>query len=110
MNIEKQTLEASSKFPTQIGYYLSGMEEVREQLRKAVKDLSDKEISAKFTTDTHSIGQLILHNAEAEWWWLSCVVAGKELDEKEAEKEVFLDVLLDDDFAAKNNSLEFCWK
>jgi uncharacterized damage-inducible protein DinB len=108
MKTEKQTLESNPDFPEQIGYYLSGMEEVREQLRKAVADLSNQEISAKFTANSHSIGQLILHNAEAEWWWLKCVVAEQKLDEEEAKREAFWDVLLDDDFASKDYSVDFC--
>jgi uncharacterized damage-inducible protein DinB len=108
MKIEKEIFEPFPNFPKQIGYYLSGMEEVREQLRKAVKDLSNEEISAKFTPNAHSIGQLILHNAEAEWWWIKCVAAGEELDEEEAKREAFWDVLLDENFASKNYSAEFC--
>lgn len=108
MNIEKQTLQPTANFPTQIGYYLGGMEEVREQLRNAVKDLSTEEISAKFTPNSHSIGQLILHNAEAEWWWLRVVVAEKDLDEVEAKHDAFWDILLDEDFASKDYSAEFC--
>ena len=108
MNIEKQVLEPTPTFPTGIGYYLSGMEEVREQLRNAVKDLSNEEISAKFTANTHSIGQLILHNAEAEWWWLKVVVAEKALNEEEAKHEAFwmfclMKILLPNDYSA-----EFC--
>lgn len=109
MNIAKQTLEPTSGFSTLIGFYLSGMEEVREQLRDATKDLSDEEISAEVSPKIHSIGQLILHNAEAEWWWLCHVVAGKDLNEMEAGQKVFWDVLLDEDFASKKYSLEFCW-
>lgn len=108
MKTEKEIFEPMPNFPKEIGYYLSGMAEVREQLSDAVKDLSDKEISAKFTPNSHSIGQLILHNAEAEWWWIDCVLAEKELDEEVAKREVFWDVLLDEDFAAKNYSAEFC--
>lgn len=68
MKTEKEIFEPMPNFPKEIGYYLSGMAEVREQLSDAVKDLSEKEVSAKFTPKAHSIGQLILHNAEAEWW------------------------------------------
>jgi uncharacterized damage-inducible protein DinB len=110
MDINRQTLESAANFPTQIGYYLSGMEEVREQLKEAVKGMPDEEISTNILPEIHSIGQLILHNAEAEWWWLCHVVAEKELDEREAAEELFWDVLLDEEFAAKNYSLEDCWE
>jgi len=108
MNTEQQTLKTNTNFSKEIGFYIAGMEEVREQLRKAAEDLSNEEIAAKFTPNTHSIGQLILHNGEAEWWWLRCVVAEKELDEQEASRKAFWDVLLDQDFAAKNYSAKFC--
>ena len=108
MGIEHQELKPTPNFPREIGFYLSGMEEVREQLREAVKDLSAKETSAKLMPNVHSIGQLILHNAEAEWWWIECVVSGTGLDEEKATQEIFWDILDDDDFASKNYSSEFC--
>jgi uncharacterized damage-inducible protein DinB len=108
MKIEKEIFEPMPNFPTEIGFYLSGMAEVREQLSDAVKDLSNEENSAKFTPNSHSIGQLILHIAEAEWWWIKCILAEKELDEEEAKRTAFWDVLLDEDFASKNYSAEFC--
>ncbi len=110
MKIEKEIFEPMAGFTREIGFYLSGMAEVREQLSDTVKDLSDAEISAKVLPDVHSIGQLILHNAEAEWFWIECVLAEKELDEEVAKRELFWDVLLDEDFAAKNYSAEFCIK
>ncbi len=108
MKIEKEIFEPTPNFPREIGFYLSGMAEVREQLSDAVKDLSDEEISANVLPNIHSIGQLILHNAEAEWFWIECVLAEKELDEELAKHELFWDVLLDEDFAANNYSAEFC--
>ncbi|MEZ5427491.1 MAG: DinB family protein [Pyrinomonadaceae bacterium] len=108
MAIEKQSLEPVAGFPREMGYYLAGMEEVRAQLRKIAADLSDEEMAAKLTPDVHSIGQLILHNAEAEWWWIECVVAEKDLDEEEAKVKAHWDVLLDEDFASKNYSARFC--
>ncbi len=108
MKIEKEIFEPMPNFPKEIGFYLSGMAEVRKQLSDAVRDLSDAEISAKVLPNMQSIGQLILHNAEAEWFWIDCVLAEKELDEKVAKLELFWDVLLDEDFAVKNYSAEFC--
>lgn len=110
MKIEKEVFEPMPNFPREIGFYLSGMAEVRAQLNDAVRDLSSEEISAKVLPNMQSIGQLILHNAEAEWFWIDCVLAEKELDEEVAKREVFWDVLLDEDFAAKNYSAEFCIK
>ena len=110
MKIEQQTLEPVAGFSKQIGFFLAGMEEVRAQLREAVSDLSNEEVSAKLMPGAHSISQLILHCGEAEWWWIHTVVAERKLDEEEAKREAHWDVLLDDDFAAKNYSAGFCIK
>lgn len=106
----KSEIKSNSEFSEQIGFYVNGMAEVREQLSDAVKDLSNEEVSAKFTPTSHSIGQLILHNAEAEWWWLKSVAAEKDLDKEEATREAFWDILLEEDFAERNYSAEFCIK
>ncbi len=108
MKIEKEDLKPIAGFPIQIGYYLSGMEEVRAQLREAAADLTNAEVSAKLMPNTHSIGQLILHCAEAEWWWIQAVAAEKELNQEEARREAYWDVLLDTEFASKNYSAQFC--
>ncbi len=92
MEINRQTLEPVEGVPIQIGYYLAGMEEVRDQLREAVRDLSNNVTHAKLRPDTHTIAQLILHCGEAEWWWIQCVVNGREIDE-ELKASVFWDVL-----------------
>lgn len=108
MKIKKVELNSNPNFSEQIGFYINGMAEVREQLTDAVNDLSNEEISAKVLPSVHSIGQLILHNAEAEWWWLKCVAAEKDLNEEEVKREAFWDVLLEEDFATRNYSAEFC--
>ena len=107
MKIEQQTLTPVSGIAKEIGFYLSGLQEVREQLRETVEDLSNEEISAKVLPNTHSIGQLILHCGEAEWWWIQCVVAGKNLGD-EAKKKAHWDILLDEDFVSKNYSAQYC--
>jgi uncharacterized damage-inducible protein DinB len=108
MEIKKVSLEPVSGFSEQIGFHIAGMAEVREQLSDAVEDLSNEEIAAKVLPDVHSIGQLILHNAEAEWWWIKCVASGKELNEEEAIREAHWDILLEKDFALKDYSAKFC--
>ncbi|MDH3492631.1 MAG: DinB family protein [Acidobacteriota bacterium] len=90
--MSKQTLTPVEGVPTQIGFYLAGMEEVREQLRDAVAEITSDQLHAKLRPDTHSIAQLILHCGEAEWWWIQCVVAGREIDE-ELKSTSFWDVL-----------------
>ncbi len=82
MTSNKQTLTPVEGLSKQIGYYLAGMEEVRDQLREAVTGISNEKLHAKLWPDTHSIAQLILHCGEAEWWWLQIVVGGGEVDEE----------------------------
>ena len=59
-----------------IGYYLSGMEEVRSQLTDAVKVIPDDQIGKPAFLGAHSIGGLVLHIGEAEWFWMQMVVGG----------------------------------
>ncbi|HUF03469.1 MAG TPA: DinB family protein [Aridibacter sp.] len=91
MNYGKETLTPIEGVAEGIGYYLAGMEEVRAQLREAVKDLPVETAHARLMPGTHTIAQLILHCGEAEWWWIQCVVNGREIDE-ELENSVFWDV------------------
>ena len=54
----------------EIGFYLAGMEEVREQLHEAVEGMSDNYLGRPALPDAHSIGALVLHIGEAEWYWM----------------------------------------
>ena len=92
MNSEKETLVPIEGFAEGIGYYLAGMEEVREQLREAVKDLPDEIAHGRLMPGTHTIAQLVLHCGEAEWWWIQCVVNGGPIDD-ELSSTSFWDVL-----------------
>lgn len=93
---------------TGIGYYLSGMEEVREQLVGAVKNIPNDVIGKPAFLGAHSIGGLVLHIGEAEWFWMQMVVSGHSLTEED-KKSAFWDVL--DDFDCVLNrgyTTEFC--
>ncbi len=92
MTSNKQTLTPVEGVSKQIGYYLAGMEEVRDQLRKAVMGLSNEKLHSKLRPDTHTIAQLLLHCGEAEWWWIQIIVDGGDIDE-ELESSFFWDVL-----------------
>lgn len=93
---------------TGIGYYLSAMEEVREQLRNAVKDIAVEPLGRPAFLGAHSIGALVLHIGEAEWWWMQCNVAGHQLTEED-EKAPCWDVLeKPDEFIRKGYTAEFC--
>ncbi|HSE32380.1 MAG TPA: DinB family protein [Pyrinomonadaceae bacterium] len=93
---------------TGIGYYLSGMEEVREQVVNAVKDIPDDLIGTPAFLGAHSIGALVLHIGEAEWFWMQMVVSGQKLTD-EVRQSAFWDVLEDPELMSKKGyTAEFC--
>lgn len=93
---------------TGIGYYLSGMEEVRGQLNAAVKTIPDDLIGKPAFLGAHSIGGLVLHIGEAEWFWMKMVVSGHELTE-EINNAPHWDILDDLERVARNGyTAEFC--
>ena len=93
---------------TGIGYYLSGMEEVRGQLNAAVKTIPDDLIGKPAFLGAHSIGGLVLHIGEAEWFWMKMVVSGQELTE-EVKNAPYWDILDDLERVARNGyTAEFC--
>ncbi|HEX6046179.1 MAG TPA: DinB family protein [Pyrinomonadaceae bacterium] len=93
---------------TGIGYYLSGMEEVRSQLVAAVKTIPDDLIGKPAFLGAHSIGALVLHIGEAEWFWMQMVVSGHQLTEED-EKAPYWDILDDVESVARHGyTTEFC--
>jgi hypothetical protein len=86
---------------TGIGYYLSGMEEVRNQLKVAVKNIPDDLIGRPAFLGAHSIGGLVLHIGEAEWFFMQMIVSGHQLTEEDS-KEPYLDKLDDLERDARN--------
>jgi uncharacterized damage-inducible protein DinB len=106
--MSQHVLKPHPGLATGIGYYLSGMEEVREQIREAVKNLDVESLGQPAFLGAHSIGALVLHIGEAEWWWMQCNVAGHELTEED-EKAPYWDVLDEPaEFAKKGYTSEFC--
>lgn len=100
-----------SRYPglaTGIGYYLSSMEEIRNQLKVAVKTIPDDLIGKPAFLGAHSIGGLVLHIGEAEWFWMQMVVCGHQLTEEDKQAP-YWDVLDDvDGVARKGFTTEFC--
>jgi uncharacterized damage-inducible protein DinB len=95
-------------FSREIGFYVAGMEEVREQVREAVSEISTENLGRLAFPEAHSIGGLVLHIGEAEWWWMNCVIAGHELTEADAATS-FWDVLKEPQRVAQNSySAQFC--
>jgi uncharacterized damage-inducible protein DinB len=108
MPLEQRLLAPSAGVSTGIGFYLSAMEEVREELRKTVRDLSDEQIARHAFEGAHSIAALVLHVGEAEWWWMRCFIAGHKLTARDRQKP-YWDVLVDTSkLAGKNYSAQFC--
>lgn len=95
-------------FSPGIGFYLSAMEEVREQVRAAVAGLAGDKLDRPAFLGAHSIGALVLHMGETEWWWMQCVVSGHKLTEEDR-RAPFWDVLEQPNaFASRGYTTEFC--
>jgi uncharacterized damage-inducible protein DinB len=101
-------LTAAEGFSPGIGFYVSGMEEVRQQVREAVVNLSGEKFSRPAFLGAHSIGALVMHIGEAEWWWMQCNVAGHELTDEDR-RAPYWDVLeRPDAFAKRGYTADFC--
>src|SRR6185503_14731974 len=88
----------------EIGYYLAGMDEVRQQLRETIESMSEDQLSCQGLPEAHPIGALMLHIAEAEWYWIQMVVSGHKLTDEDRASPIW-DVLDDPaGFAAKGCS------
>lgn len=106
--MRQRVLTAHPGLSTGIGYYLSGMEEVRSQLVAAVNTMPDDLIGKPAFLGAHSIGGLVLHIGEAEWFWMQMVVSGHQLTEEDKQAP-FWDILDDvEGVARKGYSTEFC--
>ena|SRR2546425_3242618 len=106
--IPRRVLSPAAGVPREIGLSLDGMDEVREQLCAAVSGMSTADIGRCAVSGAHSIGALVLHIAEAEWWWMQCIVSKHKLTDEDA-RAPFWDVLKEPGRVANNGySAEFC--
>lgn len=106
--MSRRTLNSIDGFSNDVGFYLSGMEEVRAQLGEAVAEMSSEQIGRLAVPGAHSIAALILHIGEAEWYWMQCVISGKKVS-NEIRNSPYWDVLEDPTgISQKNYSAEFC--
>jgi uncharacterized damage-inducible protein DinB len=106
--MRRRVLTPHPGLSTGIGYYLSGMEEVRSQVVAAVKAIPDEQIGKPAFLGAHSIGGLVLHIGEAEWFWIQMVVSGHQLTEED-KKAPYWDILDDVEAVARNGfTTEFC--
>ena len=84
------------------------MEEVRGQLNVAVKTITDDVIGKPAFLGAHSIGGLVLHIGEAEWFWMKMVVSGHKLTEED-KSAPYWDILDDLERVARSGyTAEFC--
>jgi len=84
------------------------MEEVRGQLSAAVKSIPDDLIGKPAFLGAHSIGGLVLHIGEAEWFWMQMVVSGHKLTDEDREAACW-DILDDLERVARSGyTAEFC--
>ena len=106
--MRRRVLTPHPGLSTGIGYYLSGMEEVRTQLNVAVRGIPDSSIGKPAFLGAHSIGGLVLHIGEAEWFWMQMVVGGHQLTDED-KKAPYWDVLDDMEGVLRNGyTTEFC--
>lgn len=106
--MSRRTLDSIHGFSNDIGFYFSGMEEVRAQLDGAVAGMSAEQIGRLAVSGAHSIAALILHIGEAEWYWMQCVISGAKVT-GEIRDAPYWDVLEDPaGVSQKNYSAEFC--
>ena len=106
--MRRRVLTSHPGVATNIGYYLSGMEEVRGQLITAVRTVPDDLIGKPAFLGAHSIGGLVLHIGEAEWFWMQMVVSGHKLTDEDKEAACW-DILDDlERVAQRGYTAEFC--
>jgi len=108
MSDRTRVLTAIPDLSRGVGFYFAGMEEVRQQVQESMATMSAEDIGRPAVPGAHSIGALVLHIGEAEWWWMKCIVSGHKLT-AEDRSAPFWDVLKNpESFAGKSYSAEFC--
>jgi uncharacterized damage-inducible protein DinB len=106
--MRRRVLTPHPGLSTGIGFYLSGMEEVWNQIAVAVKTIPDHLIGKPPFLGAHSIGGLVLHIGEAEWFWMKMVVSGHQLTEED-QNAPYWDILDDVERVSRNGyTVDFC--
>ena len=93
MEIKRDILEPVPGFSREIGYYLAAWEKARAQTRALVGDLTAEELARRVLPNIHSIGALLLHLGEAEFYWMQFVVAKREITEDDKRFSHWCDTL-----------------
>jgi uncharacterized damage-inducible protein DinB len=89
----KIDIEIPEGFAHDIGQYVAGHEYGRAKTRSLLADLSTDEIARRVLPSLHSIGALALHLGEAEYFWIQCVVCGREPSKEEKAFAYFFDTM-----------------
>lgn len=107
MEITRRALNSPVGVAKEIGFYLSGIEKIRVQIREAIADLTTEELAWRAAPTAHQIGNLVLHIGEAEASWIHETVAERELSEEEQKFAHCLDTT-ERDYAEKNYTAAEC--
>lgn len=109
MAVERLMLTPAEGVSTGVGFYLSALDDVREDLRKLVADLSPEHLAQSAAAGMHPIGALVLHIGEAESWWIQRNVCGLELTEEEKQAAHWTDEFDDaETFARRGYTAQYC--
>ena len=106
MKIETVDLELPPNFSREIGLFLGGLKKVRKEWRDVVEGLTKKELARRIFPEVQPIGTLILHIAEAEYFWIQTIVRGQEMTE-EIKNLLHWDLWFGD-FASKDLDVRYC--
>jgi uncharacterized damage-inducible protein DinB len=106
MKIEIVELKPVENFTREIGLFLASLEKIRSEWRESVKDLTKTELAAKILLDVQPIGTLIMHIAEAEYFWIQEIVSSKPMSDEI--KDLLHHDLWFKDFGAEDLEVEYC--
>jgi uncharacterized damage-inducible protein DinB len=105
-DMEQTTIVSLPDFSREIGLCLAGIEDIRHQWISVVQELNAAQIAQKIHQDVQPIGTIIIHIAEAEYWWINCVVAGNDFAQNI--KDLMHHDLWFKDFAEYNLDVKYC--
>ena len=76
-NPEITTCDPVEGYAPRVGRYVAQMNEVRDELRKQVQDLSVAQLDWHPNEQTESIGTMLLHVDAVEWSWIHEDILGR---------------------------------
>lgn len=93
MEAEKRIVEPADGFSREIGFYLSGFRKARQDTRTLIDDLSREELVRRIFPNVHSIGAIVMHLGECEYWYLQSIAAEREMTGEGKKLSYHLDTL-----------------